>query len=180
MTTLIAIQTSDDVELGWDSQMTITNEALSLVTPKVFVNNGIIFGVSGTLRASDILETMGFPPFEGGNPRLWAIKEFVPELRAAIADESFLTDDDGCLEGWGFFMVVDGQVLQCDSVFNIRQNTEGIYTTGSGGDYARGALYAGATIMEALHVAARIDPYTGGALTVCKASKYLEASNVTV
>lgn len=176
MTTLIAVQTTTDVELGWDSQMTRANEVSQLVQPKMFVNNGIIFGVSGILRAGDILETMGFPPYESGDPRHWIIKEFIPELKASLADEPMLVDEEGRMEGWGFMMVVAGQAYQIDSVFNPSQAVDGIYTMCSGGDYARGALFAGATIMEALHVAGQIDPYTGGAMTVCKASKYLTTS----
>lgn len=174
MTTLIAVQTVDDVELGWDSQMTRANEVSQQVAPKMFVNNGVIYGVAGLNRARDVMETANFPDYDGSDPRLWLIREWVPNAKALLEENPALADEEGSVE-FSVLMVVGGQVFQMDSLFNPTQSTVGIYTMGSGGDYARGALFAGATLMDALHVAADIDPYTGGALTVCKASKFLEA-----
>lgn len=177
MTTLIMRQTDKDVELGWDSQMTRANEATSLVAPKVFVNGGLVLGVTGLTRAVDLLETTEFSAYDPAlSPRHWLIKVFTPALQEALAAQPYLMSDEGTLEGWGFMVVVAGQAFQFDSMYNPAQNSDGLYTMGSGGDYARGALAVGASVLEALEAAARVDPYTGGKLTVTLASEYL-ASN---
>ena len=176
MTTLIMVQQDGDVEMGWDSMLTRSNEKHMLVSPKIFLNNGLIFGVSGTLRAADILETTDIPTYAGGNQRHWLIRELTPVLREALSKEPSLLDEDGTAAGWGFMAIVDGQAFQFDSMFNPVQHVSGLYTMGSGGDYARGALMAGASVLGALEVSSIVDPYTGGALSVCLASEYL-ASN---
>ena len=177
MTTLIMVQKDSDVELGWDSQLTRSNEKHSLTAPKIFVNGGLILGVTGVSRASDILETTEFPTYDPTlSPRHWLIKVFTPILQEALAAQPYLMTDEGLLEGWGFAVVVEGQVFQFDSMYNPAQQADGLYTMGSGGDYARGALCAGASVAQALEVAASIDPYTGGTLTTCLASTYLAAN----
>lgn len=176
MTTLIMVQRKGDVMLGWDSQLTRSNEKHGLVSPKMFVNGGLVFGVSGTLRAADILETMDIPEYDGSDPRHWLIKEFTPVLREALSKEPALLTEEGSMEGWGFMVVINGQAFHFDSVFSPTQQVDGTYTMGSGGDYARGALANGASVAGALEVAASIDPYTGGAMTICLASEYLEAN----
>lgn len=155
--------------------MTRANEQSGMVAPKFFVNGGLLFGVSGVVRAMDIIETTRFPPYDGTDPRKWLIMSLVPVLRAAFEDEPGMVSDDGQMDGFGILVVVGGQAFGFDSRLSPGQTTDGIYTMGSGGDYARGALFAGATVMEALHAASAIDPYTGGALMVTSASKYLEA-----
>lgn len=177
MTTLIAVQKNGDVELGWDAQMTRANEVSFLKTPKMFVNGDVIYGVTGILRAGDLIETAEFPPYDGSDPRKWIIREMVPELKALFRDEPVLLNEEGAMNEWGLMMIVDGEAFLLDSLFNPTQSIEGIYTMGSGGDYARGALFAGTSVMGALVVAASIDPYTGGALTTCLASKFLEANS---
>lgn len=189
MTTLIMVQTPEDVILGWDSLMTQNNEAQSLVQPKFFVNGGIIYGVSGTLRAADIIETTEFPKYDAKkypDPRKWIIKEWTPVAMDALVGNPGLLDERGVLDGWNLMMVIGNQAFKLDTLLNPSQVTEGIYTGGSGGDYAWGALLYGQqlegidefVVLDALGVAACIDPYSGGTLTVTKASNYLASSKL--
>lgn len=182
MTTIIAVQLGDDAIIGWDSMATRDNEQSSMVRPKFVVNNGIVFGVTGTTRASDILETMEVPEYEGGNKRKWVIRELVPVLRANLANEKALVNPDDESVNFGVLVVVDGEVFLLDALMSPLQTVEGIYTLGSGGDYARGALYwvrdkyralDEEDVLDALHVASQIDPYTGGARIVTRARSYV-------
>lgn len=174
MTTLVMVKTNDDVILGWDSLNTNGREQNSGAEPKVFVRDGIIYGVAGSIRGADLVQTADLPVYTEGDPRLWLIREWVPAMRAELANERHLVEENGSLTNVAFMCVVAGQPFEFDSLLSPTQNSDGIYTAGSGGDYARGALYAGASVMEALHVAGRIDAYTGGAYTVAMASRYLE------
>lgn len=180
MTTLIMVQTPDDVILGWDGLMTNGNESTMLVEPKFFVNNGIVYGLAGTKRASDLLAYEDLPAYDPiGYPdrKKWIVREWIPVFRDLLAAEPALVDEDGRLAGCSIVMVVGGQAFELDNLLNAAQSIEGIYTVGSGGSFARGALFAGATVMEALHVAADIDPYTGGAFTVASAREYIRANS---
>lgn len=190
MTTLVMVQTADDVILGWDSLVTDGNEQTSMRVPKVIVNNGTIFAVAGRMRAIDLMATAPFPEWDGTDPRLWLIRHVDPVLRTALSHPPSFFDEEGAVSSVGLLAVVNGQAFEYDSALSPYQSSEGIYTIGSGGQYARGALYANRLagrsigvhnmaldeddVMDALRAAAAIDTYTGGALCVTKASKYKE------
>jgi ATP-dependent protease HslVU (ClpYQ) peptidase subunit len=175
MTTVIAVQTEDDVILGWDSLATRSNEKMTLVEPKVWCRGGIIFGVSGTTRAMDLLYCIDFPEYDGTDARAWIITRIVPLIQAVLKEngQAALWDAEDGHADMGLILVVDGTAFVLDSLLSPSSTYEGIYTLGSGGDYARGALFAGADVMTALRVAADIDPYTGGHLTVRTASSLI-------
>lgn len=188
MTTLVLVQTKDDVIMGWDSLVTQSNEAGSIVNPKVFVNGELIFAVAGNTRALDLVETTPFPKYDGTDPRHWLIKNVSPVLwQIKDANDAYLSNESGGM-AFSVLVVVAGQAFQIDSSGSPSQYHDGIYTRGSGGDYARGALYANkiqmpgneldeSDVMLALEVAIDNDPYSGGALTVGFASKYLKANS---
>lgn len=181
MTTLVLVQTPEDVIFGFDSLTTFGNEQNTMINPKGVVNNGVLFLVGGSTAAIDQVEQLEFPSYDGTDPRKWIARVLSPALRQMIEDNEFLLDSKGRPE-IGVLVVVTGQAFELDTVFSPGQNTSGIYTLGTGGDYALGALYvlkaAGITeddLMLALETAAKIDAYTGGALIVGRASKYIEA-----
>jgi ATP-dependent protease HslVU (ClpYQ) peptidase subunit len=45
-------------------------------------------------------------------------------------------------------------LFEIDSDFAVAMNDSGLYAIGSGGDYALGALHAGAPVLEAMRIAA--------------------------
>lgn len=189
MTTLIMVQQADDVIIGWDSLATSGNEQASLVNPKAVVNNGIVFLVGGSTVAIDLIEELELPEYDGTSPRMWLIKHVAPKLREMVEENDFLTNSKGNIN-IGVLAVIAGQAFEFDGTFSPSQNTDGIYTVGSGGDYARGALYAlrnpfhdtGLTntdltredVLVALEAASAIDAFTGGALSVGAAKRYVE------
>jgi len=192
VTTLLMVQTPDDVLMGWDSQMTSSNETGTLPYPKVFINNGIIYGVTGLSRASDLLQFSELPTYDPAvPPRKWLVTEWVPAFRDIMAgDPSLFDEETGHIKDFGVMVVLAGQAFQFDVLLNPSQRVEGIYSAGSGGDYAMGSIYNAVVIdslatrdtrwatlrtsmIEALEVAARIDPYSGGPFFAVYASDYL-------
>lgn len=163
MTTVVAVQTEDDVLLAWDSLATRDNEAIDMTEQKVWCRDGVVFGFSGSMRLMDLLYTMEVPEYDGSEARGWVIKELVPAIQKVIEESSQtkFVDEDGGVNA-GIFVVVDGTCFSVDSMLSPLTAKSGIYAMGSGGDYARGALYAGASPMWALEIASQIDPYTGG------------------
>lgn len=183
MTTMIMVQTPDDVIIGWDSQMTAGREKSGATTPKFFVKGGIVIGVAGTFAALDQIETMDLPDYDGSDPRRWIIETLAPRVRATLTDIPGVVGKDGSYGKVGVFAVVDGQAFEFDNLLSATQSTEGVYAMGTGGEYARGALiYIMGTegyidrsgVFEALAVASQIDIYTGGPLTVTSAANYLK------
>lgn len=189
MTTVVMVQQADDVLLGWDSQLTRGNEAANLVCPKVFVQGDYVLAVSGALRAIDVIETLELPVYPGGvDKRHWLIKYFVPVIQEA-AEKYDLIDKER--NGWefGLLLVLDGQAFTFDGAGSVYQTLDGIYTDGSGSDYAKGALLASrfdqlgrgngpvslttGDILLALRVASEVDPFTGGPLFAGGAREYL-------
>lgn len=172
MTTVVMVQTADEVLVGWDSRQTRGNEVATQTQDKVFVNGGLIFGVSGTLRANELFRTLDFE-YNGADAYTWLTREFCPVVRDYVRQNpEGLQSEDGSWD-FGLLMVVDGTVFGFDVWGTPYSTEEGVYTLGSGGDYARGALFSGANVSTALLVAAAIDPYTGGPVTVTTASQML-------
>ena len=56
-------------------------------------------------------------------------------------------------------------------------SVDSTYCKGSGGDYARGALAAGATTLNAINIASRYDTGTGGKAHLTTAGKALQELN---
>jgi hypothetical protein len=71
-------------------------------------------------------------------------------------------------------VVVNNRIYEigCDTAWMRR--VDGIYAIGSGSPVALGALKHGATLEEAIVIAAENDPYTGGRLTVASADSILQ------
>lgn len=172
MTTIVMVQEEDDVVIGWDSLMTRGNESGVLVQTKFFENGGVVMGITGGVNAIDMLQYGDLPEYEGQPARKWLVTTWVPAVWEKVRSLPGLQDDEGQVN-FGLLAVVDGEAFEFDSWLSPYQLVEGIYTSGSGADYARGALFAGADVMEALRIACRIDPYSGGPMFVTHASKYL-------
>lgn len=172
MTTLVMVQEDGDVLLGWDSLFTRGNESGVMAEPKFFENGGVIIGIAGPLSGINALRFATLPEYEGQPALRWLTTTWAPAVREVAATHTELCDGEGAAT-FSMFVVVDGEAFEFDTSWVPYQTMEGIYTTGSGGAYARGALFAGADVMTALRVASQIDPYTGGPTFVTRASTYL-------
>lgn len=67
----------------------------------------------------------------------------------------------------GMIFMPDGRIIEF-SPFGSKTVHAEFYSTGSGMDYALGAMAMGATAEEAVRVAARFDNSTGGEITVLR------------
>lgn len=167
------IQKPDDVIVGWDSAAVRDNEIQELVIDKAFVKAGVVIAVAGSVRASDAIETADIPDYDGSDPRIWLIKVFRPAVVVAVKEEG-LYDEERDRYDVGMLVAVGGQAFSFDSSLSPVQYKSGQYASGSGQDYALGVLAAGGMAIEALMTARRLDPYTGGDLTVKSARSMLE------
>lgn len=164
MTTLVMVQQDGDVGLGWDSLATSTDSIL-LARPKFFTAGSVTIGVAGDLSVAADIQRADLPTYTGGGVYQWLVRQWTPAVRDAIHGQ----------EEWEALLAVTGQAFAMDSDCTVLQTADGVYAAGSGGMYAKAALYAGADILTALRIAANIDPYTGGPLFVTTARVYAEA-----
>lgn len=174
MTTVIMKQTEDDVIIGWDAQASAGNERSSLVQPKAFERDGLVFGVAGTTLAMAMLKVMCIPEYDGEDPYSWLCGVFTPVLGEASAKAGLITKQGGTK--YSLLAVVNGDVFSFDGSLSPSSTESGIHSVGSGSYFALGALHAGVTVMEALSVAATLDIHTGGTLTVTTASELVKGS----
>jgi ATP-dependent protease HslVU (ClpYQ) peptidase subunit len=94
------------------------------------------------------------------------ISKAMPSLRKCLTDNGydFNEDHDKSKDGlrFQFIMAVGGELFDIDQDLSVIRTQEGFYTIGSGGPYALGALWVGATPMEAMEAASKITAFTSG------------------
>lgn len=169
MTTVIAIETAGGITFGWDSQITTGWHVYDGEAPKVFVNNGMVFGVAGALVDASIIRHADLPsPDDAGwDIDKWVTNVLVPALTKALSERGALTTSNGKIEtDSDVTIAIRGRLYSLGSDLCILRRADGVYTIGSGANYARGALSAGAGLQKALEIASQHDMGTGGALHV--------------
>ena len=175
MTTIVGLCKNGQVILGADSQVTdgdrINN---SLVMEKITKNNGYLIAGSGDSTPCDILQHIFVPPVptvaERKNLYKFMITKFVPKMRDCLEENGYkaVPNDDS---GFSMLIAFDGELFDIGDDFSVLLNDTGIYGVGNGSKYAIGALSVGATVEEALQVAADNDIYTSGPFQIVKQTK---------
>jgi ATP-dependent protease HslVU (ClpYQ) peptidase subunit len=165
MTTILAIETLAGVQVGCDSQATGPDK-IQMEQPKVFANNGAIYGVAGVALLANELRyaDLPTPPADTSQTDKWMTREMTPALRAIIEQLPLKGDDDGDFE-LHMVVIANGRAYEIGGNTGWVRNSTGVYAIGSGGQYAAGAISAGASLEQALAIAAKHDPYTGYELT---------------
>lgn len=162
MTTIIAQQgPSGTIKFAWDSQTSWGNRHHA-GSEKVFQNGPVTFGVSGTVRTSDILKHMKVPA--RGNTKT-AYEYIVTKLVPAIIKELKAVDagymENNQINSESHVIVsVDGEVWYLGADFAFVQDSTGVYGVGSGSSFALGAMGVGASPKQAVQVAGFFDLYT--------------------
>lgn len=167
MTTIIAIETADKITLGWDSRVTAGRQRSTIDASKMFTNGDVTILFSGTVRDLHILKYAKLPTLDTWDVDRWMTNQFTPTIRAVLTGQEAATLLDGeRFMGNGLLVVAGGRVYEVEHHFGWYRRADGIYTGGSGYQYAIGALSAGATVRQALEVAATHDNATGDELHV--------------
>ena len=89
----------------------------------------------------------------------------------AVDENGYKLDGNDKDAGFDMLFAFDGELFEIDSDFSVLLNGDGIYGIGSGSPFAIGALYAGATVEQALEIAANNDIYTSEPFQIVKQSK---------
>jgi ATP-dependent protease HslVU (ClpYQ) peptidase subunit len=162
MTTIAAIQGNGWVVMGADTQGTYNEyRKVFMKDDKVVENNGILIAGCGIGRGMNLLQRGWKAP----KPRAgmtedqldtWMVKTFIPGMRQLFIDGGYDMKDDGDYAQFEnvFLVAVQGTLYIIDEDYSIDRDARNYITSGSGGDFAQGALYyAGSKIFTDLEYA---------------------------
>ena len=171
MTTIIGIQDEYGCILVADSLVTDDNgrKYSHPEMRKLAERGAFIIAGSGEVLPCDIVQHIWQPPTVTSKDKKdlyhFMVTKVVPSLRACLSENGYSFDEshdkkDG--ERFHFLIAVNGIIFDIDQELSITLNQSGIYAVGSGGDYALGALHAGADAYEAMEIASKLSAFTAG------------------
>lgn len=170
MTTIIAVETKNGVIMGCDSQMTGSGKS-TLAEGKILRNGDYAISVCGRARAIQQFRYADLPvPTAGEDVDRFMATTFVEALQGVFADA-------GLVEGENEILVAyKGRVYHFHADLTMLRDASGIYTSGSGGNWARAYLsgldeITAKGVESALKVAAKNDPFSAGPFHVIELTR---------
>jgi len=166
MTTIVAVQYSDRVEMGADSLVTATRKYSHPKMAKITERGQYLIAGAGESAACDLIQHCWTPPTPSATDKRdlyhFIIAKVVPSMKQCFKDNDYKWQNDSDDEEtkFAFLISICGEVFDIADDFAVCLDSDGIYGIGSGSSLAIGALKAGASIKEALEVSANKDPYT--------------------
>lgn len=176
MTTIVGVQREHGCIIVTDSR--IVGEGKIYLHPnmaKAVEYNNYIVAAAGDLRGLQITLHAWNPPAitakDKKNLYEFVINKVAPSLKKKLIDEGIdftkSSDDDDKFE-LSVLIAVNGTLFEIDDDFSVTMSQAGLYAIGSGGDYALGALYAGADPVEAVRIASLNNNGTSAPFNVFK------------
>lgn len=168
MSTIVAVERGVGTVFAWDSLVSWGDRVsdISGLDSKVFRNGPAVFGVAGVKRVADVLRFLPLPGLEeaGFDPTRWVVSCLVPLLVGELDGGKFF---EGVSDSESHVIVaVGGVVGYLTNDFAWVPDLGGVFGVGSGSGFAIGALCAGASVEEAVGIAADWDLNTGGVVCV--------------
>lgn len=159
MTTIIAVETKSGVIMGCDSQMTGGGK-VTLAEGKIVRNGDFVVSVCGRARAIQQIRYADLPsPAPGEDLDRFMATTFVTAVQKVFADAGLREGENEVLVAY------KGRVFHFHADMTVLRDASGIYTSGSGGVWARAYLsgldkITAKGVETALRVAAKNDPYS--------------------
>jgi ATP-dependent protease HslVU (ClpYQ) peptidase subunit len=192
MTTVIGIQGEGFAVLAADTRITSFSDdgpAYQMATlgsgvSKIAANGKYLLGTAGDLRAINLLTHAFSPPppppgIKGKKLDQFITVKFIPALRSCFdthgysAPENKENKNHNAEQGSSILVVVNATIYMIDNDYSWLVDASGLYSVGSGSDYALGAAHALAggkklsaiqakgVCLKALSIAAKMEPHTG-------------------
>jgi len=166
MTTIIGVEYEDSCTLMADSRTTDSEGRIyshpSVV--KLSRRGDFIIGGSGEAYPCDVAQHLWVPPKLTPKDKKdllhFMITKAMPSLRKCLVTNGYNFHESSSEMRFQFLVAVGGSIFDVDQELVASKNDPGIYAVGSGSSYALGALHAGAQILEAMEIAARLTAYT--------------------
>lgn len=167
MTTIIGIEYNNKSVVLADSRVTGDDGRIYShpVMKKIAKRGAFIIAGAGEVAACDIAQNIWVPPTFTAKDKKdiyrFMITKAMPSLRKCLVDNGYNFESDK-KEGmrFQFLIAVGGELFDIDEDLTVMKSDDNVYSIGSGGPYALGALYAGAEPMKAMEIAAKVSAYT--------------------
>jgi ATP-dependent protease HslVU (ClpYQ) peptidase subunit len=162
MTTIIGVQYEDSCVIASDSRVAEGGKVYTHPEMVKAVERGsYIIGGAGDYRALQVVLHGWSPPLVTAKAKTnlyeFVINKVAPSLKATLQEAGIdfgkSSDSDDKFE-LQLIIGINGVLFEIDSDFAVAMNDNNFYGIGSGGDFALGALHAGATILDAMRIAA--------------------------
>lgn len=187
MTTIAMREHADGVTIAFDSRVSWDSHVAEVEYPKVFVTNGVIYGVAGDNLMNNVLRYADLPNPDvrqtlggsGWDVDRWVNNTLIPAILDALVDRAAAVNENGkvSLDGQ-LLLVVRNRVYEVAGGTAWTRRVDKTYAIGSGWQFALGALSAGIGLPEALEIAATHDSGTGHTLHIVQAAELLSATPV--
>ena len=162
MTTIIGVQVADGCVIASDSRVADGGKVYTHPDMVKAIERGnYIIGGAGDYRALQVVLHGWQPPLVNAKAKQnlyeFVINKVAPSLKVTLTEAGIdfgkSSDNDEKFE-LQIIIGINGTLFELDSDFAVAMNNTGLYAIGSGGDYALGALHAGATVLDAMRIAA--------------------------
>jgi len=142
MTTLVGIQGNDFVVLAADSQITDGDQRIiSVETPKIVNTGKYLLGLTGDSRPGDILAYAWKPPlYRGEEPTRFMGSKVLPSISAAFKENNYEIDNKEM--NFSFLIAFNTNLFSIGGDLSFNTSERGLFSAGSGGNYALGYLYS--------------------------------------
>ena len=142
MTTLVGIQSKDFIVFAADSQITDGDQKIiSIETPKIVTTGKYLLGLTGDSRPGDILAYAWKPPlYRGENPTHFMGSKILPSIALAFKEGGYEVDNKEM--NFSFLIGFNGNIFSIGGDLSFNTSERGLFTAGSGGNYALGYLYS--------------------------------------
>lgn len=162
MTTIVGVQNADGCVIASDSRVADNGKVYSHPEMVKAVERGsYIIGGAGDYRALQVVLHGWSPPLVTAKAKTnlyeFVINKVAPSLKTTLLEagvEFNKSPDSDYKFELQLIVGINGTLFEIDSDFAVGMNDTGLYAIGSGGDYALGALHAGATVLDAMRIAA--------------------------
>ena len=142
MTTLVGIQGKDFVVFAADSQITDGDQRIiSIETPKIISVGKYLLGLTGDSRPGDILAYSWKPPvYRGEDPVRFMGSKILPSISAAFKEGNYEIDNKEM--NFSFLISFNANLFSIGGDLSFNTSERGLFSAGSGGNYALGYLYS--------------------------------------
>lgn len=164
MTTIVARRNGEAWDFAWDSRVSYGSMYEDSSYEKVFFNDELLFGVSGTIRNSNIVRHAKLPKIKATDKDTakWVVNTLMPALIKVLRDNlSVEVHNENIDAEWGVLLWVRGEVFDIGSDFSAIK-VDSYSAVGSGSRFAYAALDMGASAKRAVKIAKGRDLHSGG------------------
>jgi 20S proteasome alpha/beta subunit len=179
MTTLAGIAGKGWCVIGAESKASDDSGSFVMMpTPKVFINNGVLIAGCGSVRGLNVMEYDFDSPTLDEDIRVesYLTRQFIPTMRKTYIEAGLEMKEYGDVATMenGLLIGIAGRLFSIGSDYSWDQSAKGLYSYGSGGPYAMGAMTshnahkcktpedAVEIITIAIKAAIECDVYSGG------------------